>query len=276
MIRVAICGAGGRMGKLLVETVSEQTDMELVAAVDAPENPSVGMDAGELASVGDLGAKIIGANRLSETLQEAKPDVLVDFTVADAAVQNVKAAARAGVAVVVGTTGFSNEQTAELERAVNEGNIPAVIAPNMSVGVNVFFKLAGEAGRMLKDYNVELVETHHAKKKDAPSGTALRVAKIVSDASGRDFNKVKEFGEPEGELGERSGDKFWIKSIREGDVVGDHTLTFGDTGERIELTHSARSRKTFAIGTMRAIRHVVEKGKPGEIQDMQDVLGLRG
>ncbi len=276
MIRVVVCGAGGRMGKLLVKTLSEQPDMELAAAVDATENPSVGVDAGELAGVGELGARVIGANRLTETLEEAKPDVLVDFTVADAAVQNVRAAARAGIAVVVGTTGFSKEQMADLERAIKEGNIPAIVAPNMSVGVNVFFKLAGEAGRLLKDHNVELVETHHAGKKDAPSGTALKAAKIVSEASGRDFEKVKELGEPEGELGERSGDKFWIKSIREGDVVGDHALKFGDTGERIELIHSARSRKTFALGTMRAIRHVVEKGKPGEIQDMQDVLGLRG
>ncbi len=263
------------MGKLLVETISEQDDMKLVAAIDAPDNPAIGEDAGKIANVGTLGAKIIGSNHLSATLEEMKPDVLIDFTVAESAVENVKAAARAGIPVVVGTTGFTDEQMAEMAKAIKEGNIPAVISPNMSVGVNVFFKLAGEAGHLLKDHNVEIVETHHTKKKDAPSGTALKAAEIVAEASGRDFEKVKQFGEPPEELSERESDKFWIKSIRQGDVVGDHTLAFEDQSERIELTHSARSRKTFALGTMKAVRHVVQKGVPGIIQDMQDVLGLR-
>lgn len=245
------------MGKLIVRQLSKQADMKLIEAIDAPSNPSVGKDAGELAGVGKLGVDVVGADKLAEVLGESKPDVLVDFTKADAAVQNVKTASEAGVSVVVGTTGFTAEQRVEMERVIGEKKIRAVISPNMSVGVNVFFKSVEDTARMLgSGYGVEIVEAHHAQKRDAPSGTARRAAQIIA----------KEFGWSE--------DKIKIKSIREGDIVGEHTVIFFTPEERVEIIHRAQSRETFATGAMKAIRYVVEKGKPGVVQDMQDVLGL--
>jgi len=257
MIRVAVCGACGRMGRLIIRQIAKQDDMKLVAAIDAPGTPSAGEDAGELAGVGKLGVKIVGAGELAEVLKQSKPDVLVDFTKADAAVQSVKIASAAGVSVVIGTTGFTEEQRAEIEKAIKAGKIRAVISPNMSVGVNVFFKSVGETARMLgSDYGVEIVEAHHVHKRDAPSGTARRAAQIIAEEFGWSEDKIK------------------IESIREGDIVGEHTVIFSTPEERVEIIHRAQSRETFAAGAVKAVRHVVEKGKPGVVQDMQDVLGL--
>ena len=257
MIRVAVCGACGRMGKLIVRIISKQKDMRLVAAIDAPSTPEIGKDAGELAGVGKLGVNIVGADKLASVMKKSRPDVLVDFTNAAAAVQNVKTAAEAGVAVVVGTTGFTEEQRRAIERTIKDKRIPAVVSPNMSVGVNVFFKSIEETAKMLgSDYGVEIVEVHHVHKKDAPSGTAKRAAQILAKALGRSEDSIR------------------IKSIREGEVVGDHTVIFSVPEERVEITHRAQSRETFAAGAMKAIRHVIKKGKPGVVQDMRDVLGL--
>ena len=257
MIRVAVCGACGQMGRLIVRQVAKQTDMQLVAAIDAQGTPSAGEDSGKLAGVGELGVKIVGADKLAEVLEKSKPDVLVDFTKADASVQNVKTASEAGVSVVVGTTGFTAEQRVEMEKAVKKGKIRAVISPNMSLGVNVFFKSVEETARMLgSDYGVEIVEAHHVHKRDAPSGTARKVAQIIAGEFGWSEDKIK------------------IKSIREGEIVGEHTVIFSTPDERIEITHRAQSREMFAAGAMKAIRYVVEKGKPGVVEDMQDVLGL--
>lgn len=275
MIKVAVCGTCGRMGRRIIRTVTEQKDMKIVAAIDAPKTPSAGQDAGEIAGVGKLSVQVVGAEKLAEALKQTKPDVLVDFTVAEAAVENVKAAAEAGVAVVVGTTGFSDKQKRELRETVKKAKIPAVITPNLSVGVNVLFKLAEEAGHLLKDYDVELIETHHRRKLDAPSGTALRVAQIVAEASGRDFEKVAQFGRPRGKLGERRPEEIGIHAVRAGDVAGEHVLMFVGPSERLELVHRAQSRQAFANGAIKAIRHVVTNGKPGEIQDMQNVMGLK-
>jgi len=274
VIRVAVCGACGRMGKLIVQQVAKQSDMKLVAAIDAPNTPLAGKDVGEVAGIGGLGVLIVGAEKLAETLERSKPDVLVDFTRAEAAVQNVKEAAKSSIAVVVGTTGFSPEQVGEIKSAVEKGKVAAVIAPNMSVGVNVFFKLVEEAARVLgKDYDVEIVEAHHVRKLDAPSGTALRAAEIVAQEFGLGKESIK-CGRPAGERPREKGE-IYIHSIRAGDIVGEHTVVFSTPGERVEIVHRTHSRETFAAGAMNAIRHVVEKGKPGVIQDMQDVLGLR-
>lgn len=243
---------------MIVCQVTEQNDMELVATIDAPGTPSAGEDAGELAGVGKLGVKIVGADKLAEVLKRSKPDVLVDFTRADAAVQNVKIASEAGVSVVVGTTGFTAEQRAEMERVIRERKIRAVISPNMSVGVNVFFKSVKETARLLgSDYGVEIVEAHHVHKRDAPSGTARKAAQIVADEFGWSEDKIK------------------IRSIREGDIVGEHTVIFSTPDERVEIIHRAQSRETFAAGAMKAVRYVVKKGRSGVVQDIQDVLGLR-
>ena len=258
MIRIAVCGACGHMGKLIVRQVAKQNDMKLVAAIDAPSTPSAGEDAGELAGAGKLGVKIVGADELARVLKLSKPDVLVDFTKADAAVQNVRIASEAGVSMVVGTTGFTAGQRAEMEGIVRGGKIRAVISPNMSVGVNVFFKSVKETARLLgSNYGVEIVEAHHLHKRDAPSGTALKAAQIIADEFGWSEDKIK------------------IRSIREGDIVGEHTVIFSTPDERVEIIHRAQSRETFATGAMKAVRYVVKKGKAGVVQDMQDVLGLR-
>jgi len=257
MIRVALCGACGRMGQLIVKQISQQKDMKLVVAVDAQNAACVGKDAGDVAGVGGLGVKVVGSNRLTEVLKSSKPDVLVDFTNASAAVQDLKAAADAGVSVVMGTTGFNPTQWKEIEKTIKEKKIRAVISPNMSVGVNVFFKTVEElAKRLGPDYRIGITEVHHVHKQDAPSGTAKKAAQILAKALGK------------------SADSIAIKSIREGEVVGDHTVIFTKSDEKIEITHSAFTRETFAVGVIRAIRHVTEKGKKGEIHEMQDVLDL--
>jgi len=273
MIKVAVCGACGRMGRLLVRMISEQPDMKVVAAVDAPKTPSAGKDAGELAGVGELGVKIVGAEHLAGALREIKPDVLVDFTNAEAAVQNVRISAGEDVAVVVGTTGFTPKQQEEIEEAIKKSNIAAVVAPNMSVGVNVFFKLVGEAARLLgSGYDVEILEAHHIHKADSPSGTALRAAEIIAKEFGWGKENIK-CGRPAGKQPKAKGE-IYIHSIRAGDIVGEHVVTFAAPGERVEIVHRAHSRETFAAGALKAIRHVIEKGEPGTVQDMGDVLGL--
>jgi len=257
LIRVVVCGACGRMGRLIVRQVAGQKDMRLVGAVEAPGAGEIGSDAGELAGVGKLGVPVTGAEKLHELLASQRPDVLVDFTNAASAVENVRRAAEAGVSVVVGTTGFTGEQREAMEGAIRKNGIRAVISPNMSVGVNVFFKAVEETARMLgREYEVEIVEVHHVHKRDAPSGTAKRVAQIVAGVLGKRDDEIK------------------IRSIREGEVVGDHTVIFSGQNDRIEITHRALSRETFAAGVIKAIRYVFREAPPGKICDMQDVLGL--
>ena len=258
MIRVAVCGACGRMGRLIIKQITAQKDMKLAAAIDAPSIADEGKDAGEVAGVCELGVAIVGADKLVQVLQSSKPDVLIDFTTPSASVQNVKAAAQAGISVVVGTTGLGPQQVTEIEESVKKGKIRAVVSPNFSVGVNVFFKSTRETAKLVgKDYGVEIEEVHHVHKKDAPSGTALKAAQILAKELGLRREDIK------------------IKSVREGEVVGTHTVTFSNPYEQIEITHRAKSREVFAAGAVKAARHVVTKGKPGVIQDMQDVLGLR-
>jgi 4-hydroxy-tetrahydrodipicolinate reductase len=274
MIKVALCGACGRMGKLLVRMISEQPDMELVAAIDAPNTPDAGKDAGKFAGVDNMGVKIVGAEHLEKVLRQEKPDVLADFTNSEASIQNVRTAAQNGVGVVVGTTGFTEKQRAEIADIVQKNKISAVVAPNMSVGVNVFFKLVEDAARTLgKDYDVEIVESHHVHKIDAPSGTALHAAEIIAKEFGRGSESIK-FGRPAGRQARAKGD-IHIHSVRAGEIVGEHVVTFAAPGERVEIVHKAQSRETFANGVLKAISHVAKKSKPGVVQDMQNVLGLR-
>jgi len=245
------------MGRLIVRQLAMQKDMKLVAAIDAPNIAQEGQDAGEVAGVCKLDVGIVGGDKLVQVLKSSKPDVLIDFTTPSASVQNVKAAAQAGIAVVVGTTGLSKQQMMEIEETVKKEKIRAVVSPNFSVGVNVFFKSAQHTAKLLgKDYVAEIEEVHHVHKKDSPSGTALRAAQIIA-----------------GELGLRK-EEIKIKSVREGEVVGTHTVTFSTPYEEIEVTHRAKSREVFAAGAVKAARYAVTKGKPGVIQEMQDVLGL--
>ncbi|HNW37659.1 MAG TPA: 4-hydroxy-tetrahydrodipicolinate reductase, partial [Methanosarcina vacuolata] len=213
MINVAVLGACGRMGSLIVENVTNSTDMQLVAAFDIN---NFGKDIGEFARVGNLGVKVSDVKDLETVLKESKADVLIDFTIAGATVVNAPIAARAGVNLIIGTTGLTPEQRAVIDEAIHEGQVSAVISPNYSVGVNVFFKIIREAAKYLADYDIEIIEAHHNQKKDAPSGTALRAADIISEAlGGKEYVYGREGIAPRGkEIG--------IHGVRAGDITGDH------------------------------------------------------
>jgi 4-hydroxy-tetrahydrodipicolinate reductase len=272
MINVAVTGAGGRMGSMIINTILEQDDMQVVTAIEAPNTPLEGKDVGEVMGIGPINVPIIGAEKLSEILEAKKPDVLVDFTIANAAVGTIKTTAESGVNLVVGTTGFSDEQMAENQKAVKENMVGAVISPNMAVGVNVFFKIVEELASILTDYDVEIIEAHHKHKKDAPSGTAVKAAELIAGALNRKMDEVGVYGR-EGMVGERTPEEIGVHAVRGGDIVGDHTVLFAGDGERLEIIHRAGSRQAFVNGVIKAIRYVVNAEK-GEISSMADVLGL--
>ncbi|MEN4007145.1 MAG: 4-hydroxy-tetrahydrodipicolinate reductase [Methanobacteriaceae archaeon] len=268
MIGVAVTGAGGRMGSKIIKTILKQDDMKVVAAIEAPETPLEGKDIGEIAGVGKIGVPVNGAEKLAEVLKEKKPDVLVDFTIADAAVNTIKTSAKYSVNVVVGTTGISEMD--EIRDAIAENNIKAVISPNMAVGVNVFFKVIKDLAKILNDYDIEIIEAHHKHKADAPSGTAVKAYEIIADELGR---KTCVYGR-QGLVGARREEEIGMHAVRGGDIVGDHTVLFAGDGERIELVHRAQSRQAFVNGVIKAIRFVINAPE-GKICDMGDVLGLK-
>ena len=266
-IRAVVTGAAGKMAGRMIALVREAPDFVLVGATERPGHPAHGRDAGEVAGAGHAGVKV--ADDIAPLLAGA--DVAIDFTAPEASVGHVRAAAAAGKAIVVGTTGLSKDHLAEIRR--HAGRIPCVVSPNMSVGVNVLFRLLAEAARLLgEDYDVELFEAHHHFKKDAPSGTALKMAQVLAEALGRDLEKVGVYGR-RGIVGERPKREIGIHTLRAGDIVGEHTVIFGGMGERIELTHRAHSRDNFGRGALRAARFAV-RAAPG-LYDMGDVLGLK-
>lgn len=273
MIEVAVAGACGRMGTMIINTILNQEDMEFMGAIEAPNSPLEGKDVGEVIGVGEIGVRVIGAQNLKEFLENEKPDVLVDFTIANAAVNTVKTAADASVSVVVGTTGFSDEQMDEMNNAIAKNRIKAVISPNMAVGVNVFFKIIEDLTHILSDYDMEIIEAHHRHKADAPSGTAVKASQIIANVLGRDINDVAVYGR-EGMVGERTPTEIGIHAVRGGDIVGDHTVLFAGDGERLEIVHRAHSRQAFVNGVMKAIRYVINADE-GKISDMGNVLGLK-
>lgn len=267
MVKVIVTGAGGRMGGRLVSLIKESSDLQLVGAVERKGHPSVGKDAGEIAGCGRVGVAV--ADDLTALADRA--DVLIDFTAPEAALAHLHIMAARKKAMVIGTTGLTAAQQADLKKAAKSS--PCVFSPNMSVGINVILKVLAEmAVTFGEDYDIEVQETHHRLKKDAPSGTALKIAQVLADATGRDLEKVVAYGR-KGMIGERARDEIGIQVIRAGDIVGDHTVLFGGLGERIEITHRAQSRDTFARGALRAARWVVTQ--PPGLYDMADVLGLK-
>lgn len=265
--RIAVTGASGRMGKILIEAVSLAENAELTAAIERPDSSLVGADAGELAGVGKLDIAIVGD--IEQVVSEF--DVLIDFTVPAATVANAAVCAAAGKGMVVGTTGFSAEQKSVFDTAVV--SIPVCMASNFSTGVNLCFKLLDMAARVLgDDVDIEVFEAHHRHKVDAPSGTALSMGNVVAQALGRDLNEVAVYGR-EGQTGARDRNTIGFATVRGGDVVGDHTVSFMADGERVEITHKASSRMSFGAGAVRAAVWLGDK-KPGRY-DMQDVLNLK-
>jgi 4-hydroxy-tetrahydrodipicolinate reductase len=268
-VRIGVTGAAGRMGRTLMEAIAlAGGGLRLSAALEQPGSSLLGADAGELAGLGRNG--ILVADDLAAVIDVI--DVLVDFTVPAATLANVALCAEHGKAVVIGTTGFTAEQQQLIDRAASR--VPICKASNFSTGVNLCFKLLDMAARVLGDeVDVEIVEAHHRHKIDAPSGTALSMGGVVANALGRDLAKVAVYGR-EGQTGARDRDTIGFATIRAGDIVGDHTVIFAAEGERIEITHKASSRMSFARGAVRAAGWVAGR-QPG-LYDMQDVLGIRG
>jgi 4-hydroxy-tetrahydrodipicolinate reductase len=266
-IRVAINGAGGRMGRTVIEACQAEENLELAAAVGRPDSLLIEADAGEIAGVGKLGIAI--QPDLGRVIDEI--DVAIDFTRPEAALNNLAICRSYGKRMVIGTTGFSPPQRALIEAAAQE--IAIVLAPNMSAGVNLCLKLLDTAARVLRDsVDIEIIEAHHRYKADAPSGTALRMGEVIAQALGRELSKCAVYGR-QGQTGERNRKTIGFETIRAGDIVGEHTVMFAGLGERVEISHKASSRLTFANGALRAARWIVNK--PHGLFDMQDVLELR-
>ena len=266
MLAVAVAGASGRMGRMLIEAVVRADDCRLSGALDVPGSSALGNDA-----AGFLGADS-GIRVTSELRQGiAGAQVLIDFTRPDGTMAHLAVCRELGVAAVIGTTGLSTQQKDEIARFAQQ--IPIVMAPNMSAGVNVVFKLLDMAARALNEgYDIEIIEAHHRHKVDAPSGTALQMGEVVARALGRDLASCAVYGR-QGVTGERDAPTIGFSAVRGGDIVGDHTVLFAGTGERIEITHRATSRATYAQGSLRAARFLADK-RHG-LFDMHDVLGLK-
>ena len=272
MIKVAVTGAAGRMGSGIIRKITEQDDMEVVAAIEIPNSPLEGKDAGVQAGAGEIGVEIVGSDKLEETLKTSGADVLVDFTIAPAAVETIKIATACGVNIVVGTTGFTDDQMASNIKNVEENNVGAVISSNMAIGVNVFFNTLKKLAPLLYDFDIEIIEAHHNQKKDAPSGTAMTAFEVIAGELNRDPEEVGVFGR-KGLVGKRTSEEIGVHAIRGGDIVGDHTVMFVGDGERLEIKHQAHTREVFIAGVIRAVRYSPNAEK-GVVSSMNDVLGL--
>ncbi len=264
-IRAIVVGAAGKMGSRILHMINETPSISLCRAVERPDHPSIGKDIGEVIGLGKISILLEG------DLKKAGGDVIINFTNPKSSMESLEFAKEAGLAIVIGTTGLSPEQ---LERMKDlSKSVRCVFSPNMSVGVNVMFKVVQEVAQTLgPDYDIEIFEAHHRLKKDSPSGTAVKLGELVAKAAGRDFGKVGVYGR-KGMVGERTREEIGMQVIRAGDIVGEHTVLFGGIGERLEIIHRAHSRDNFARGAIRAALWVVNQ--PNGLYDMQDVLGLR-
>ena len=267
MTRIAITGAAGRMGRALIEATQQAEGLQVTVALERPGSSVIGSDAGELAGIGELGVAI--SDDLAKVTDQF--DVLIDFTRPEVTKNNLAICRKAHKRIVIGTTGFDDEQKQLIHEASQ--SIAIVFAPNMSVGVNLCLKLLDMAARVMGEYtDIEIIEAHHRHKVDAPSGTALRMGEVVAAALGRNLKDCAVYGR-EGQTGERERKTIGFETIRAGDIVGEHTVMFADIGERVEITHKASSRMTFAKGAVRAAGWLMQYSSG--LFDMQDVLGLR-
>jgi 4-hydroxy-tetrahydrodipicolinate reductase len=261
-----VCGVGGRMGGAVVRSIHGTNDVTLIAAVDRPGSGRLGKDAGEIAAAGDLDVAV--TDNIEPFL---KPNtVIIDFTNPDASLGYLRAAATKAIPIVIGTTGFNPKQLAEIKTLASRA--PTLLSPNTSLGVNLLISLVGKAAKVFgDDYDVEIIETHHRFKKDAPSGSALALGRSVAQALNRDLDQVGINGR-KGITGERGKNEIALLSVRAGDIVGEHTVIFGGIGERLEFIHRAHSRDAFARGAVRAAQWLA--GQKSGLYSMQDVLGL--
>jgi len=266
LIKIVVVGAGGRMGKTIVLCIEDTEGVSVTGGIEYSGHPAIGSDIGELAGVEKKGIAIV--ENIEDAL--ASCDVIIDFTTPDASVHNLNMAVKYAKSIVIGTTGFSAGQKESISQAAK--SIRCVLAPNMSIGVNVLFKVAGDVAKILDDaYDIEIIEAHHKFKKDAPSGTAVRLSEIIADSLGRSIDEVGVYGRKG--MTERTSKEIGVHTIRAGDIVGEHRVLFGGMGENLELFHRAQSRETFARGSIRAATWLVNQSHG--LYDMQDVLGLR-
>jgi len=265
MIKAIVAGAAGRMGQRLIHVIQQSPDINLAGAFERPGHPAVGKDAGQMAGLDKLGLEIRPS--LEDVIADG--DVIIDFTAPEATLANIRLAAKRGLAMVIGTTGL-----ADLSEIKEHGRtMRCVLAPNFSIGVNVMFYVTGLiAGIVGRDFDMEILEVHHRLKKDAPSGTALQLGRILAQAVDRNLDEVAVY-ERRGLIGQRSDEEIGLQTLRAGDIVGEHTVMFGGQGERLEVIHRAHSRDNFAQGALRAAKWLLNQG-PG-LYDMQDVLGLK-
>ena len=267
MVKAVVAGAAGRMGRRIIHMIQQNEEITLTGAFEIPDHPAIGQDVGELVGLGTIGITLVAD--IGKAMKGA--DVLIDFTTPESTLDNIRFIADSGQALVIGTTGIAGEDEKDLQTLAQK--IRCVRSPNMSVGVNVLFKIVNDLSIMLgKDCDMEVVEAHHRLKKDAPSGTAMHLAKILADSTERNLEANAVYGR-KGFIGVRTNEEIGIQSIRAGDIVGEHTVIFAGTGERIEITHRAHSRDNFANGALRAALWVVTQSNG--LYDMQDVLGLK-
>jgi len=267
MTRLIVAGAAGKMGSRIAALAKDYPDLKLTGAFERKGHEAIGKDVGEVIGIGKTDITL--SDDLGKIIDDA--DVVISFTTPEASLEHLKTAAQKKKAMVIGTTGFSKEGIQSVKELSQ--SIPVVMAPNMSVGVNLLFKVLGDIAKVLgDDYDIEIVESHHRLKKDAPSGTALKMAQVISESINRNLDEVAVYAR-KGMIGERSKKEIGIQTVRAGDIVGEHTVLFGGLGERIEITHKASSRDTFARGALKAARWIY--GKPAGLYDMMDVLGLK-
>ncbi len=267
MLKIAVAGAAGKMGSRITALSGEYEGLSLAGAFEKKGHNDIGKDIGPIVGIGETGVK------LSESLDAIidHVDLVIDFTSIESTKQNIKTAAERGKAMVIGTTGFSADDLNEITLFTKK--IPCVMASNMSLGVNLLLKVLQDIARVLgDDYDIEIVESHHRLKKDAPSGTAMKMAQVLAAAVSRNLDEVAVYAR-KGIIGARTQKEIGIQTVRAGDIVGEHTVLFGGLGERIEITHKASSRDTFARGALKAALWL--SGKPAGLYDMQDVLGLK-
>lgn len=265
VVKVIVVGAAGRMGNRLINLIKETPPLELFQAIERSDHPWIGKDVGEMSGIGQIGVPLEGS------LGKKGADVIINFSTPEVSIESLKFAKDNGMAVVIGTTGFSSEQMEEIKNLSK--SVRCVISPNMSICMNIMFRLVEEVARVLgSEYDIEILEAHHRLKKDAPSGTALKLGELVAKAVGRDIQQVGVYAR-KGIIGERKREEIGIQVIRAGDIVGEHTVIFGGIGERLEITHKAHSRDNFARGALRAALWILNQ--PNGLYDMQDVLGLK-
>lgn len=267
MIKLTVCGATGRMGSRIIALSKDYPDIKIVGAIEAKNNPKLGLDTGVVAGIGELGVNII--DDLEKIISDT--EIVVNFTNPEATLEHLKIVKKYKKSIVIGTTGFNNEQLSIIQKTSK--SIPIILSPNMSIGVNLLFRILKDIAKVLgDDYDIEIIEAHHRMKKDAPSGTAIKMAKVIAEALDRNFDEVAVYSR-KGIIGERTKKEIGIQTVRAGDIVGEHTVIFGGLGERIEIIHKASSRDTFARGALKAVMWLY--GKPVGLYDMGDVLGIK-